>query len=176
MRTKTASQCMRITRSEPPARRQGQSANGPFERLLEPEAVTGKAASMDELACELMKLKDHGGNEDLREQESIDSVRADPASVKDRIEIPHNAVFIENGMLRSEPATTDFVKAMSHELRTPLNVIIGLCQLLERDRKSPLSSMQRDAVQRMERNARTLLGKVTQLLNHVKSGHFDSRS
>jgi len=154
----------------------GSGVNGPFEPLSEPDVVTGKRASVGELACELMKLKDQGGNQDLRGQDGIDSVRVDPATVKDRIEIPHNAVLLENGMLRSELATTDFVKAMSHELRTPLNVIIGLCQLLERDRKSRLSAMQRDAVQRMERNARALMETVSQLLSHVKSGYFDSRS
>jgi signal transduction histidine kinase len=115
-------------------------------------------------------------SEDSRIPDPVDLPLADQVDVKNGIEIPHHPVRLEDGVLTSELAATDFVKAMSHELRTPLNVIIGLCQLLERDRESPLSSMQRDAVQRMERNARTLLGTVTQVLSHVKSGHFDSKS
>ena len=62
---------------------------------------------------------------------------------------------------------------MSHELRTPLNVIIGSCQLLKRDRKRALSSTQRDTVDRMERNARTLLHSVNHLLDCVRTGRFE---
>ena len=69
-------------------------------------------------------------------------------------------------------AATDFAKGMSHKLRTPLNVIIGICQFLERDRKTPLSPMHRDAVDRMERNARTLLDSVNHLLERLRTGHL----
>lgn len=60
---------------------------------------------------------------------------------------------------------------MGHELRTPLNVIIGICQLLVRDRKTPLTPMHRDAVERMERNARTLLHSVNHLLETMRNGN-----
>jgi signal transduction histidine kinase len=70
-------------------------------------------------------------------------------------------------------AATDFVKGMSHELHTPLHVIIGLCQLLERDRNASLSPGQLDAVERMERNARALLQTVNHLLGCLRSGHFE---
>jgi two-component system sensor histidine kinase BarA len=93
--------------------------------------------------------------------------------IKDDIEIPHRRVRLEDGMLHSEHVATDFTRSMTHELRTPLNVIIGLCQLLERDRKSPLSAMQRDAVDRMERNARALLQSVNHLLGCMRSGNFE---
>jgi two-component system sensor histidine kinase BarA len=92
---------------------------------------------------------------------------------KDDIEIPHRRVRLEEGILHSDHTATDFTGSMTHELRTPLNVIIGLCQLLERDRKSPLSPMQRDAVDRMERNARTLLQSVNHLLGCLRSGTFE---
>jgi signal transduction histidine kinase len=92
---------------------------------------------------------------------------------KDLIEIPHRRVRLEDGMLHSEPAATDFTRSMTHELRTPLNVIIGLCQVLERDRQSPLSPMQRDAVDRMERNARSLLQSVNHLIGCLRSGQFE---
>jgi signal transduction histidine kinase len=93
--------------------------------------------------------------------------------VKGEIEIPHHRVVLEDGMLCTDRAETDFVKAMTHELRTPLNVIIGLCQILERDRKTPLSTAQQDAVDRMERNARLLLQSVNHLLACVRSGRFE---
>jgi len=61
-----------------------------------------------------------------------------------------------------------FVANVSHELRTPLNVIIGLCQLLERDRRLPLAPLQREAVERMGRNARSLLEMVNDLLDYSR--------
>ena len=73
----------------------------------------------------------------------------------------------------ADRAAAVFLKGMSHELHTPLNVIIGLCQLLERDRQANLSATQRDAVERMERNARALLGTVNHLLGCLRSGHFE---
>lgn len=76
------------------------------------------------------------------------------------------------GSLTIDPAGKDFMKGMSHELHTPLHVIIGLCQLLERDRTTQLSPMQLDAVERMERNARDLLQTVNHLLACMRSGEF----
>ncbi|HZH90406.1 MAG TPA: ATP-binding protein [Pyrinomonadaceae bacterium] len=61
-----------------------------------------------------------------------------------------------------------FVANVSHELRTPLNVIIGLCQLLERDRQQPLAPLQSEAVERMGRNARSLLELVNDLLDYSR--------
>ena len=61
-----------------------------------------------------------------------------------------------------------FVSNISHELRTPLNVIIGLCQLLVRDRQLPLAPLQDEAVMRMERNARSLLELVNDLLDYSR--------
>lgn len=61
-----------------------------------------------------------------------------------------------------------FVANMSHELRTPLNVIIGLCQLLSRDPAMPLAPLQSDALGRMERNARSLLDMVNDMLEYSR--------
>jgi signal transduction histidine kinase len=66
----------------------------------------------------------------------------------------------------------DFMKGISHELHTPLHVIIGLCQLLARDRATSLTPFQSDAVERMERNARDLLATVNHLLVCMRNGEF----
>jgi len=92
--------------------------------------------------------------------------------VKTSIDIPLKAINVEDPMMHRDRAATDFAKGMSHELRTPLNVIIGICQFLERDRKTPLSPMHRDAVDRMERNARALLDSVNHLLESLRTGHL----
>lgn len=61
-----------------------------------------------------------------------------------------------------------FVANVSHELRTPLNVIIGMGQVLTRDRARPLSPLQIEAVARMDRNARNLLALVNDLLDYSR--------
>jgi signal transduction histidine kinase len=91
-------------------------------------------------------------------------------TVKAANNIPLKATLADNALMAREGNTTEFAKAMSHELRTPLNVIIGICQFLERDRATPLSPVHRDAVDRMERNARALLQSVNQLLEHLRNG------
>ena len=92
--------------------------------------------------------------------------------VKNELDIPHNRVRLNGGVLLKDQAGMDFVKQMGHELRTPLNVIIGLCQYLERDQKSPLNEGQKDTVVRMERNARALLESVNHLLECVRRGDY----
>jgi signal transduction histidine kinase len=76
----------------------------------------------------------------------------------------------DDSLMVRERNAGEFARDMDHELRTPLNVIIGMCQFLERDRATPLSPMHRDAVDRMERNARTLLQSVNRLLEHLRAG------
>ena len=61
-----------------------------------------------------------------------------------------------------------FVANVSHELRTPLNVIIGMCQVLARDRTRPLAQLQVEAVARMNRNAHNLLALVNDLLDYSR--------
>jgi signal transduction histidine kinase len=92
--------------------------------------------------------------------------------VKAAANISHKPAPLDDVWLGEHPVK-DFVKGMTHELHTPLNVIIGLCQLLERDRSTDLSPTQRDAVQRMERNAHSLLQTVDHLLSCLRTGHFD---
>ena len=83
--------------------------------------------------------------------------------------VPQKQVAVPDSLLAGNYDNPDFLKSISHELRTPLNVIIGICQFLERDRKTPLSPMHRDAVDRMDRNARALLQSVNLLLTSLRS-------
>ncbi|MGZ8843183.1 MAG: sensor histidine kinase [Pyrinomonadaceae bacterium] len=76
---------------------------------------------------------------------------------------------IHEELIKHDRSDPEFLKGMGHELRTPLNVIIGICQLLSRDRQRPLTPLHRDAVERMERNAHTLLRSVNQLLETLRN-------
>ena len=99
------------------------------------------------------------------------SHRAEKRTVKTATNVPHNYPRAHDQILMSQDhRQADFLKGVSHELRTPLNVIIGICQFLERDKKTPLSPMHQDAVERMERNARALLQSVNHLMEYMRNG------
>jgi signal transduction histidine kinase len=93
--------------------------------------------------------------------------------VKSATDISPQPLALNQAVLSCDHASKDFMKGISHELHTPLHVIIGLCQLLERDGDTSLSPMQRDAIERMERNARALLETANRLLVCLRSGHFE---
>lgn len=86
------------------------------------------------------------------------------------INVPQKQVGLHESLLTDNFSNAEFLKSVSHELRTPLNVIIGICQFLERDQKTPLSPMHRDAVDRMDRNARALLQSINRLMNSLRNG------
>jgi len=89
-------------------------------------------------------------------------------NVELEIEIPHSGVNLEGKILRSHYPATDLIDAATHDLHTPLNVIIGMCHLLERY-PEPLSAKQKDAVDRIERNAHALLKSVNELLTRLRN-------
>jgi len=62
-------------------------------------------------------------------------------------------------------AKSEFVSSMSHELRTPLNSILGFAQLLERDRREPLSDRHRERVAHILRGGEHLLRLIDDILD-----------
>lgn len=70
-----------------------------------------------------------------------------------------NVQLLEVAELKSQ-----FLGTMSHELRTPLNVILGLSQVLLRQRISTLSEPQVDMVQRILNNGNHLLAIIDDML------------
>jgi len=89
--------------------------------------------------------------------------------VKPTTEFSPAPATIPRDALTHDQSVPEFLQGISHELRTPLNVIIGMCQFLERDRKTPLSPIHRDAVDRMERNAHNLLHSVNHLIEKLRT-------
>ena len=65
-------------------------------------------------------------------------------------------------------AKSDFLAVMSHELRTPLNAIGGYAELIELGIHGPITPAQSDAIERIQRSQRLLLGLVNQVLNYAR--------
>jgi signal transduction histidine kinase/ActR/RegA family two-component response regulator len=69
-------------------------------------------------------------------------------------------------------AKSEFLASMSHELRTPLNAILGFAQLLQRDRKTPLTDRQKDRVEHVLKGGEHLLRLIDDVLDlaRIESG------
>jgi signal transduction histidine kinase len=72
-------------------------------------------------------------------------------------------------------AKSEFLATMSHELRTPLNAIGGYVQLIEMGVHGPVTDGQRQALARIDRSQRHLLGLINDILNlsRIEAGRVD---
>ncbi len=61
-------------------------------------------------------------------------------------------------------AKSEFIAATSHELRTPLNIIIGNAELTRDEFFGGVNAEQKDAMQKISRNARVLLKMINDVL------------
>ncbi len=62
-------------------------------------------------------------------------------------------------------AKSEFLRSMSHELRTPLNAILGFAQLLQRDKKEPLSERHKDRARHILKGGEHLLRLIDDILD-----------
>jgi PAS domain S-box-containing protein len=78
----------------------------------------------------------------------------------------------EEELRKVSAAKSDFLSSMSHELRTPLNAILGFAQLLQRDKKTPLSGRQAGMVEHVVRGGEHLLRLIDDVLDlaRIESG------
>ena len=69
-------------------------------------------------------------------------------------------------------AKSEFLASMSHELRTPLNAILGFAQLLQRDKKDPLSERHRERIEYVLKGGEHLLRLIDDVLDlsHIEAG------
>ena len=75
-------------------------------------------------------------------------------------------------------AKSDFLAVMSHELRTPLNAVLGYADLLDLGVAGPMTTEQRQQIQRIRSSGRHLLGLVNEVLDlaKIESGRFSLQS
>jgi PAS domain S-box-containing protein len=71
-------------------------------------------------------------------------------------------------------AKSEFLSRMSHELRTPLNAMLGFAQLLELDRRQPLTTEQRPWVSQIQQAGWHLLEMINDVLDlsRIESGNI----
>jgi signal transduction histidine kinase len=69
---------------------------------------------------------------------------------------------------RANAAKSQFLATMSHELRTPLNAISGTCSSSSSGSTGPVTAAQQEALARVQRAQRHLLGLIDDLLNLAK--------
>jgi PAS domain S-box-containing protein len=62
-------------------------------------------------------------------------------------------------------AKSEFLASMSHELRTPLNSILGFAQLLQRDKKAPLTDKQKEKLDYVLGGGEHLLRLIDDILD-----------
>jgi len=74
-------------------------------------------------------------------------------------------VLREAELRSASAAKSEFLSSMSHELRTPLNAVLGFAQLLERDRKQPLSDRQQERLQHVLHGGEHLLRLIDDVLD-----------
>jgi PAS domain S-box-containing protein len=74
----------------------------------------------------------------------------------------------------SNRAKSEFLSRMSHELRTPLNAMLGFAQLLELDRRHPISEAQRPWVSQIQQAGWHLLEMINDVLDlsRIESGNL----
>jgi signal transduction histidine kinase len=100
------------------------------------------------------------------------SIRIDITETKRREAELSEARFAADAASR---AKSDFLSRMSHELRTPLNAVIGFSQLLQLDKREPLSERQRLYCQDIETGGRHLLALVNDVLDLARIESGDDR-
>lgn len=79
---------------------------------------------------------------------------------------------LELARARAEDANrtkAEFLAVVSHELRTPLNAISGYGELLTMELGGPLTQQQRDAIERIRKNARHLLTLIDEVLSFARN-------
>jgi signal transduction histidine kinase len=114
------------------------------------------------------RTRRHFAPDELQLIESIAQeigVAAENATLFARVQETTSELAKTNEELREATrAKSEFIAAMSHELRTPLHIIIGNSDLAGSGFFGSINAEQKDALQKVSRNARVLLKMINDVL------------
>ncbi|MDR9402663.1 MAG: ATP-binding protein [Halothece sp. Uz-M2-17] len=86
----------------------------------------------------------------------------------ERAQVQQNLRQANEDLAQASQMKSEFLASMSHELRTPLNSVLGFADLLERQRKEPLSDNQLKQVKAIKRSGEHLLQLINDILDLSK--------
>ncbi len=136
------------------------------------EAISGKVLSAaGELTAIVTILHDH--SEVLERQRLYERVKAASDQLEAKVTQATAELAEQNDLLRTQAIELEqasalksqFLANMSHEFRTPLNAILGYASLLAKGVSGPLSEGQQQQLERIDSNARHLVGIVSEILD-----------
>lgn len=133
-----------------------------------PHAFNSATQNLLDAVAEVAAIAIHNGRmiQALQEQEKILTKQNETLLEQNReLEKTRHQIQLQNlQLLEAATLKSQFLGTMSHELRTPLNVILGLSQVLLRQKISNLSEPQVDMVQRILNNGNHLLAIINDML------------
>ena len=91
------------------------------------------------------------------------------ASMSERRRAHHELRLARENAEAANRAKAEFLAVVSHELRTPLNAINGYGEMLTMELAGPLSTEQKDAVARIQRNSQHLLTLIEEVLSFARN-------
>ncbi|HET9626703.1 MAG TPA: ATP-binding protein [Kofleriaceae bacterium] len=142
----------------------------------DPEAWLARRLAYHKAPVGVFDVRLHSGRH-LRIAERKIANRGTVMTILDMTDDFAQAEELRRARIQAEAASaakSEFLSSMSHELRTPLNAILGFAQLLERDRKQPLSERQIDRLGQIVRGGEHLLRLIDDVLDlsRIESGRL----
>jgi PAS domain S-box-containing protein len=139
-----------------------------------PEAFRARCAAYHRNPVGTIDLKTRGG-ETLRLTERQTLEGGIVSTIWDITDDVKNETELREARVLAEAASTaksEFLSSMSHELRTPLNSILGFAELLQRDKKTPLTEAQKGKLEYVLKGGEHLLRLIDDILDlsRIESG------
>jgi PAS domain S-box-containing protein len=139
-----------------------------------PEAFRARCSAYHRNPVGTLDLTTQGG-ENLRLTERQTLEGGVVSTIWDVTDDVKNEFALREARALAEAASTaksEFLSSMSHELRTPLNSILGFAELLQRDKKTPLTDAQKGKLDYVLKGGEHLLHLIDDILDlsRIESG------